>query len=151
MANIVVPSYARKYGISDSTYYKWNKEFIEAGKVHLDGETIREPTSDEVKELRQENIRLKEALADLVVRYDVVKKLETHRISPMHEWNIRYSAEEKETIVLSVKHSELSIVQALKRLGIPRHTFYNGYRKYATGGVNILRTTPYILRARGEN
>lgn len=64
----------RKYGISDSTYYKWNKEFIEAGKARLDGDIVREATSDEMKELRQENIRLKEALADLVVRYDVVKK-----------------------------------------------------------------------------
>ena len=64
----------RKYSIFDSTYYKWNKEFIEAGKARLDGDTIREATSDEVKELRQEDIRLKEALADLVVRYDVVKK-----------------------------------------------------------------------------
>ena len=64
----------RKYGISDSTYYKWNKDFIEAGKARLDGDIAREVTSDEVKELRQENIRLKEALADLVVRYDVVKK-----------------------------------------------------------------------------
>ena len=64
----------RKYGIFDSTYYKWNKEFIETGKARLDGDIIREATSDEVKELRQENIRLKKALADLVVRYDVVKK-----------------------------------------------------------------------------
>ena len=96
----------RKYGISDSTYYKWNKEFIEAGKARLDGDTIREATSDEVKELRQENIRLKEALAGLVVRYDVVKKLETHRINPMLELYIRYSAEEKERIVLTVKRSE---------------------------------------------
>ncbi len=64
----------RKYGISDSTYYKWNKKFIEAGKARLDGDIVREATSDEVKELRQENIRLKEALADLVVRYDVIKK-----------------------------------------------------------------------------
>lgn len=64
----------RKYSISDSTYYKWNKEFIEAGKARLDGDTVREATSDEVKELRHENIRLKETLADLVVRYDVVKK-----------------------------------------------------------------------------
>ena len=51
----------------------------------------------------------------------------------MHELYIRYSAEE--TIVLSVKRSELSIVQALKRLGIPRRTFYNWYQKYATGGM----------------
>ena len=60
----------------------------------------------------------------------------------MHELHIRYSAEEKETIVLSVKRSELSIVQALKRLGIPRRTFYNWYQKYATSGVNALRETP---------
>ena len=61
----------------------------------------------------------------------------------MHELYIRYSAEEKETIVLSVKRSELSIVQALKRLGIPRRTFYNWYKKYATGGLNALRATHY--------
>ena len=61
----------------------------------------------------------------------------------MHELYIHYSAEEKETIVLSVKRSELSIVQALKCLGIPRLTFYNWYQKYATGGVNALRETPY--------
>ena len=36
----------RKYSISDSTYYKWNKEFIEAGKARLDGDTVREATSD---------------------------------------------------------------------------------------------------------
>ena len=64
----------RKYGISDSTYYKWNKDFIEAGKAGLEGDILREATSDDVKELRNENLRLKEALADLVVRYDVVKK-----------------------------------------------------------------------------
>ena len=60
----------------------------------------------------------------------------------MHELYIRYSAEEKETIVLSVKRSELSIVQALKRLGIPRRTFYyNWYKKYAIGGLKALRAT----------
>ena len=64
-----------KYGISDSNYYKWNKEFIETGKARLDGDIAREATSDEVKELRQENIRLKEVRADLVVRYDIVKNL----------------------------------------------------------------------------
>ena len=59
----------------------------------------------------------------------------------MHELHIRYSAKEKETIVLSVKRSELSIVQALKRLGIPRRTFYNWYKKYAIGGLKALRAT----------
>ena len=37
----------RKHGISDSAYYKWNKEFIEAGKARLDGDIVREATSDE--------------------------------------------------------------------------------------------------------
>ena len=39
----------RKYGISDSTYYKWNKDFIEAGKARLEDEILREATSDDVK------------------------------------------------------------------------------------------------------
>ena len=52
----------------------------------------------------------------------------------MHESYIRYSAEEKESIILTIKRYELSIVQALKRLGIPRRTFYNWYKKYTIGG-----------------
>ena len=59
----------------------------------------------------------------------------------MHESYIRYSAEEKESIILTIKRSELSIVQALKRLGIPRRTFYNWYKKYAIGSLNVLRET----------
>lgn len=69
-----VAELCRKYGISDSTYYKWNKDFIEAGKQRLEGDMLREATGDEVKELRSENTLLKEAPAELVVRYDIVKK-----------------------------------------------------------------------------
>ncbi len=65
----------RKYGISSTTYYTWNKEFIEAGKRQLAGDTLRQATSDEVAALRTENLRLKEDIADLVVRYDIVKKV----------------------------------------------------------------------------
>ena len=64
----------RKHGISEPTYYKWNKEFIEAGKKRLSGDITREATSDEVSMLRMENQRLKETVADLVIRYDIVKK-----------------------------------------------------------------------------
>lgn len=64
----------RKYGITTSTFYAWNKEFIEAGKRQLAGDTLRQATSDEVNALRKENQALKENLADLVVRYDIVKK-----------------------------------------------------------------------------
>ena len=47
---------------------------LEAGKKRLAGDTTREATSDEVSELRKENQRLKELVADLVLRYDIVKK-----------------------------------------------------------------------------
>jgi transposase len=55
-------------------FYKWNKEFMEAGKKRLAGDTAREATSDEVADLRKENQKLKEMVADLMLRYTIVKK-----------------------------------------------------------------------------
>lgn len=69
-----VSELCRKYAISQSQFYKWNKEFLEAGKKRLSGDITREATSDEVSELRKENAKLKEMVADLVLRYDIVKK-----------------------------------------------------------------------------
>lgn len=59
----------------------------------------------------------------------------------MHEPYIRYSTEEKGTIVLTVKRSELSISKSLKRLGIPKRTFYNQYEKYTIGSLAALGDT----------
>lgn len=73
-----VAAICRKHGIQESMFYKWNKEFLEAGKKRLAGDTAREATSDEVIELRKENQRLKEMVADLMLRYDIVKKSLTH-------------------------------------------------------------------------
>lgn len=69
-----VTEICRKHGINQSMFYKWNKEFLEAGKKRLAGDTTREATSDEVADLRKENQRLKEMVADLMLRYDIVKK-----------------------------------------------------------------------------
>jgi transposase len=69
-----VAAICRKHGIAESMFYKWNKEFLEAGKKRLTGDTTREATSDEVTELRKENQKLKEIVADLMLRYDIVKK-----------------------------------------------------------------------------
>jgi transposase len=69
-----VAEICRKHGITHSMFYKWNKEFMEAGKKRLAGDTTREATSEEVAELRKENARLKEMVADLMLRYDIVKK-----------------------------------------------------------------------------
>src|SRR6201993_2687713 len=51
----------RKEGIAQNLYYRWSKEFLEAGKKRLAGDTAREATSDEVKMLRAEARQLKEA------------------------------------------------------------------------------------------
>jgi len=73
-AEMSVSELCRKYSIQESQFYKWNREFLEAGKKRLSGDTTREATSDEVTDLRRENQRLKEMVADMVLRYDIVKK-----------------------------------------------------------------------------
>ena len=69
-----VAEICRKHSIAKSVFYKWNKEFMEAGKKRLAGDTAIEATSDEVADLRKENQRLKEMIADLMLRYTIVKK-----------------------------------------------------------------------------
>ena len=64
----------RREGISSSMYYGWSKEFLEAGKRRLAGDTARAATSDEVKALRREASALKEAVADLTLENRLLKK-----------------------------------------------------------------------------
>jgi len=64
----------RKEGIAQSMYYGWSKEFLEAGKRRLAGDTAREATSDEVKGLRAEARQLKEALAEATLENRLLKK-----------------------------------------------------------------------------
>ena len=64
----------RREGIATSMYYGWSKEFLEAGKKRLAGDTVRAATSDEVKELRREASALKEVVADLTLENRLLKK-----------------------------------------------------------------------------
>ena len=64
----------RREGISQNLYYRWSKEFLEAGKKRLAGDVAREATSDEVKNLRREAAALKEAVADLTLENRLLKK-----------------------------------------------------------------------------
>ena len=64
----------RREGLNQNVYYRWSKEFLEAGKQRLSGNTQREATSDEVVELRKENNQLKQVLADTVLKNVVLKK-----------------------------------------------------------------------------
>jgi len=64
----------RREGINPNMYYKWSKEFLEAGKARLTGDTKRQATSSEVDELREENEQLKQVVAELLLNNRVLKK-----------------------------------------------------------------------------
>jgi transposase len=69
-----IAALCRREGIAESLYYKWSKEFLEAGKRRLSGDTERQATSSEVKELRSEALALKECVADLTLENRLLKK-----------------------------------------------------------------------------
>ena len=64
----------RREGIAESLYYAWSKEFLEAGKRRLAGDTARAATTDEVKSLRQEARTLKEVVAEQALELRLLKK-----------------------------------------------------------------------------
>ncbi len=64
----------RKEGISPNLYYRWSKDFLEAGKKRLQGDTVREANTGEVTGLRQENDQLKQLVAELSIKNRVLKK-----------------------------------------------------------------------------
>ena len=64
----------RREGIAESLYYSWSKEFLEAGRKRLSGDTARQASSVEVKDLRREMHDLKEVLAEQVLENRLLKK-----------------------------------------------------------------------------
>ncbi len=69
-----VAELCRREGINTNVYYRWSKEFLEAGKKRLAGDTAREATTTEVKDLRSESAALKEAVAELLMENRLLKK-----------------------------------------------------------------------------
>lgn len=71
---VTIAELCRKEGIHPNMYYKWSKDFLEAGKQRLVGDTHREADSQEVNEMRAENEQLKVVVAELLLRNRVLKK-----------------------------------------------------------------------------
>ena len=71
---VSIAALCRREGIAEGLYYSWSKEFLEAGKKRLAGDTARQATSNEVKELRAEARSLKEALAEQMLENRLLKK-----------------------------------------------------------------------------
>jgi transposase len=69
-----IAALCRREGIAESLYYSWSKEFLEAGKKRLAGDTARAATSDEVKSLRKETRELKEVVAEQALELRILKK-----------------------------------------------------------------------------
>ena len=64
----------RREGLNQNVYYRWSKEFLEAGKQRLTGDIKREANSSEVTDLKKENDQLKRLVADIMLKNDVLKK-----------------------------------------------------------------------------
>ena len=63
-----IATICRREGINPNLYYKWSKDFLEAGKKRLSGDTVREANSEEVSTLRNENEQLKQLVAELSLK-----------------------------------------------------------------------------------
>jgi len=72
--DMTIAELCRREGIADSLYYSWSKEFMEAGKARLSGNTKRQASSNEVDDLREENEQLKQLVAELALKNRVLKK-----------------------------------------------------------------------------
>lgn len=71
---ISISELCRREGIVSNLYYRWSKDFLEAGKKRLQGDTTREATSSEVTDLRSENEQLKQLVAELSLNLRLAKK-----------------------------------------------------------------------------
>ena len=71
---VSIAELCRQEGIAQGNYYKWSKDFMEAGKKRLNGDTIREPNTTEVTDLKVENKDLKEFVAELSLENRRLKK-----------------------------------------------------------------------------
>jgi|SRR6185369_2482427 transposase len=71
---IRIAELCRREGIAEGLYYSWSKEFLEAGKRRLAGDTARAATSDEVMSLRREAQNLKEVVAEQALELRLLKK-----------------------------------------------------------------------------
>ena len=130
-----IAALCRREGIAESLYYNWSKEFLEAGKKRLAGDTARAATSDEVKaaaprDPRSEGGRRRTGAGTAAAQKKHDRGWGRRRM--------RYPASEKLEIIRLVEQSHLPVRRTLEKLGIPRATFYRWYDRFLTGGVEAL-------------
>ena len=85
-------------GINPNLYYRWSKDFLEAGKKRFQGDTVKEANSSEVTDLRQENDQLKQLVAELSLKNRVLKNSLNGMLYICMYGRIRVKDFERETI-----------------------------------------------------
>jgi transposase len=75
LKELPISDLCRRESISSALYYSWLKDFMEAGKARLKGDSLRDATNSEVKDLRAENARLKELVGDQALELQLLKKI----------------------------------------------------------------------------
>ena len=128
----------RREGIAESMYYSWSKEFLEAGKRRLAGDTARAATTDEVKQLRREAQDLKEVVAE--------QALEDKPSKPDRVWN-RIPADIRQRVVMmAFEQPELS-----PRELATRFTDTNSYYVSESSVYRLLKAHDLIRRVQGQD
>jgi len=117
----------RREGIHPSTYYAWLKDFTKTGKETLTRGMVRDATKAEVQELKRENNRLKQLVAELSLQVHVLKKRQ--HPAGMKARYARMSAVEKSKILSLIASSGIPRRTALRELGPPRNTFYRWLKR----------------------
>ena len=129
----------RREGIAEGLYYSWSKEFLEAGKRRLAGDTARAATSDEVKDLQAPGPGIERGLCRAGARAALAQKKHDRG------WGrrgMRFPGSEKLEIMRLVEQSHLPARRTLEMLGIRPSTFYRWYERYRAGGPEALEDKP---------
>ena len=125
----------RREGISQNLYYRWSKEFLEAGKKRLAGDTAREATLWR-GDVTAPGVRGAEGGGCRADAREPASEKKHDR-----GWGrprMRYPASEKLEIIQLVEQSHLPVKRTLAKLGIPSTTFYRWYDRHQTGGPDAL-------------
>jgi transposase InsO family protein len=135
-SDIPIAELCRRESINQNLYYRWSKEFLEAGKQRLTGNTQRQAGSEEVKGLRQENEQLKQLVAELALKNKVLKKVRlAWRICGTYDALLAIG---EDGVHPSGGTFKPAIRKTLKELDLHKSTFYDWYHKFQEEGFNGL-------------
>jgi transposase len=111
----------RREGITERLYSNWSKDFMEAGKKRLAGDTTRQATFSQVTGRKREARDLKEVVVEQMSELRLLKKYARGWGRP----RMRYPASEKLEIIRLAEGSHLPVKRTLEKLGVSRPTYYH--------------------------